>query len=58
VADGFIPGVEPIRHKVSVDEWRVRVDLAALYRLAALEGWDDLIFTHVSAACRGPSTIS
>ncbi len=54
MADGFIPGVEPIRHKVSDAEWRVRVDLAALYRLAALEGWDDLIFTHVSARVPGP----
>lgn len=53
MADGFIPGVEPLRHKVSDAEWRVRVDLAALYRLAALEGWDDLIFTHVSARVPG-----
>lgn len=36
------------------DEWRVRVDLAALYRLVALEGWDDLIFTHISCRVPGP----
>ena len=29
-------------------EARVR-DLAALYRLAALYGWDDMIYTHISA---------
>lgn len=31
-------------------EWQVRVDLAACYRLCALNGWDDLIYTHISAA--------
>lgn len=36
------------------DEWQVRCDLAALYRLAALHGWDDLIFTHISARVPGP----
>ena len=25
------------------------MDLAACYRLVALHGWDDLIFTHISA---------
>ena len=30
-------------------ERRIRVELAAIYRLAALHGWDDLIFTHISA---------
>jgi ribulose-5-phosphate 4-epimerase/fuculose-1-phosphate aldolase len=36
------------------EEWRVRVDLAAAYRLVALFGWDDLIFTHLSARVPGP----
>ena len=36
------------------EEWAVRCDLAALYRLAALHGWDDLIFTHISARVPGP----
>jgi ribulose-5-phosphate 4-epimerase/fuculose-1-phosphate aldolase len=36
-------------------EWRTRVDLAALYRLVALHGWDDLIFTHISARVPGPA---
>ena len=36
------------------DEGQVRVDLAAAYRLVALYGWDDLIFTHLSARVPGP----
>jgi ribulose-5-phosphate 4-epimerase/fuculose-1-phosphate aldolase len=35
-------------------EWQQRVDLAACYRLVALYGWDDLIFTHISARVPGP----
>ncbi len=35
------------------EEWAVRVDLAAAYRLVALHGWDDLIFTHLSARVPG-----
>ena len=38
---------------VSAEEWRTRVDLAAAYRLIALFGWDDLIFTHVTAKVPG-----
>lgn len=34
-------------------EWSVRLDLAACYRLCALNGWDDLIYTHISAAVPG-----
>jgi ribulose-5-phosphate 4-epimerase/fuculose-1-phosphate aldolase len=34
----------------SAAEWQVRVDLAACYRLCALNGWDDLVYTHISAA--------
>jgi ribulose-5-phosphate 4-epimerase/fuculose-1-phosphate aldolase len=41
---------------VSPEEWRVRVDLAACYRLVAHYGWDDLIFTHISARVPGPET--
>lgn len=36
------------------EEWAVRIDLAAAYRLIALYGWDDLIFTHLSARVPGP----
>ncbi len=35
-------------------EWEARVDLAAAYRLVALYGWDDLIFTHLSAGASLP----
>lgn len=35
-------------------EARIRVDLAACYRLIALRGWDDLIYTHISAHVPGP----
>lgn len=41
------------KDSVSADEWQLRVDLAAAYRLIALHGWDDLIFTHVSARIPG-----
>lgn len=42
-----------VRSRVSPEEWQVRVDLAALYRLVALFGWDDLIFTHITAKVPG-----
>ncbi len=38
-----------LKGRLSDEEWRVRCDLAATYRLAALYGWDDMIFTHISA---------
>jgi ribulose-5-phosphate 4-epimerase/fuculose-1-phosphate aldolase len=38
-------------------EWQLRVDLAACYRLVARFGWDDLIFTHVSARVPGPDSV-
>ena len=42
-----------VRSVVGENEWKVRVDLAAAYRLVALYGWDDLIFTHISARVPG-----
>jgi ribulose-5-phosphate 4-epimerase/fuculose-1-phosphate aldolase len=39
---------------VSTEELAVRRDLAAAYRLCALFGWDDLIYTHISARVPGP----
>ena len=45
-----VPSVE---QSVSAQEWQVRVDLAALYRLVASFGWDDLVFTHISARVPG-----
>ncbi len=38
-----------LKGKVSDAEWQTRVDLAACYRLVAMHGWDDLIYTHISA---------
>ena len=35
-------------------ERQLRIDLAACYRLVARYGWDDLIFTHISARVPGP----
>ena len=43
-----------MRDQVSKEEWDLRVDLAAAYRLVALYGWDDLVFTHISARVPGP----
>ena len=42
-------GIRSRREEVSTAEWLTRVDLAAAYRLVALFGWDDLVFTHISA---------
>ena len=42
-----------VRQQVSAAEWDVRVNLAAAYRLVALFGWDDLVFTHISARVPG-----
>jgi len=41
------------KHLVSPEEWQVRVDLAAAYRLVAAFKWDDLVFTHISARVPG-----
>ncbi|MES0872803.1 class II aldolase/adducin family protein [Sinimarinibacterium thermocellulolyticum] len=46
--------MDDVRSKVSAEEWQVRVDLAAAYRLVADYGWDDLVFTHISARVPGP----
>jgi ribulose-5-phosphate 4-epimerase/fuculose-1-phosphate aldolase len=43
-----------VRPGVSHEEWALRVDLAACYRLVALHGWSDLVFTHISAKLPGP----
>jgi ribulose-5-phosphate 4-epimerase/fuculose-1-phosphate aldolase len=45
-----IPSLE---HAVSPEEWAIRIDLAAAYRLVAHFGWDDLVFTHISARVPG-----
>jgi ribulose-5-phosphate 4-epimerase/fuculose-1-phosphate aldolase len=45
--------VPSLRDKVSEAEWAMRVDLAACYRVVAHYGWDDLVFTHISARVPG-----
>ena len=54
MADGSVAGLASLKGQVSEEEWKVRVDLAALYRLVALYGWDDMIYTHISARIPGP----
>ena len=46
--------IPSLKEVVSAEEWKLRVDLAAAYRLAALYGWSDLVFTHISARLPGP----
>jgi ribulose-5-phosphate 4-epimerase/fuculose-1-phosphate aldolase len=52
VAPGFnIPdpaSIDRLEGKVSDAEWQLRCQLAATYRLCALHGWSDLVFTHIS----------
>jgi hypothetical protein len=43
-----------VHAQVSDAEWEQRVNLAACYRMVAMYGWDDLIFTHISARVPGP----
>ncbi len=44
---------DSIQQQVSAQEWQLRIDLAACYRAIAMYGWDDLVFTHVSARVPG-----
>ena len=39
--------------RTTPSEREVRIDLAAAYRLAAQRGWDDTIYTHLSASVPG-----
>src|SRR5260221_14783463 len=54
MADGSVAGLRSLKGQVSEDEWKARVDLAALYRLVAVHGWDDMIYTHISGRVPGP----
>jgi len=51
-----IPQVN-LKNKVPAQEWQIRVDLAACYRLMVMHGWDDLIHTHISARIPGTEHI-
>jgi ribulose-5-phosphate 4-epimerase/fuculose-1-phosphate aldolase len=46
--------IPDLKGRVSAEEWQLRVDLAAAYRLVAAFKWDDLVFTHISARLPGP----
>jgi ribulose-5-phosphate 4-epimerase/fuculose-1-phosphate aldolase len=41
--------IASLKNTVTAEEWQLRCDLAACYRLVALYGWSDLVFTHISA---------
>ena len=41
------------RPAMTPEEWEARVDLAAVYRLVALHGWDDVIYNHCSMRVPG-----
>ena len=46
--------IPSLKTQVSAEEWQLRCDLAACYRLVAHYGWSDLVFTHISARLPGP----
>jgi len=46
--------IPSVKELVSAEEWQLRIDLAACYRLVAAYGWSDLVFTHISARVPGP----
>jgi ribulose-5-phosphate 4-epimerase/fuculose-1-phosphate aldolase len=46
--------IASLKQVVSAEEWQLRVELAACYRLVALYGWTDLVFTHISVRIPGP----
>ena len=48
--------IPSLKDVVDAEEWQLRCDLAACYRLVALYGWSDLVFTHISA--RLPVSVS
>jgi len=45
--------IPSLKGKVSDEEWAVRVDLAAAYRLVSRYGWEDLVFTHITVRVPG-----
>nr|WP_295782342.1 class II aldolase/adducin family protein [Rhodoferax sp.] len=46
--------IPSLKEVVSAEEWQLRVDLAAGYRLVAAYGMSDLVFTHISVRIPGP----
>lgn len=54
MADGSMMTAPSLKGRVSDEEWRLRVELAALYRLVAMQHWDSGIATHISIRAPGP----
>ena len=46
--------IPSLKEVVCAEEWQLRCDLAACYRLVALYGWSDLVFTHITAKLPEP----
>jgi ribulose-5-phosphate 4-epimerase/fuculose-1-phosphate aldolase len=42
-----------VEREIAPGEWQARCELAAVFRFAALEGWDDLVLAHMSARVPG-----
>ena len=53
MADAAEVIIAPKTLSCSTAEWQARVSCAALYRLVSIFGWDDLVFTHVTARVPG-----
>ena len=45
--------VKDRRNDMSAEEWKVRVDLAAMFRLTHMMGWDDTVWNHITARTPG-----
>src|SRR5438270_536110 len=57
LGSGAAPGgAAAVRSRVTAEEWKARVDLAALYRLVAHFRWTDTIYTHISMRVPGEET--
>jgi ribulose-5-phosphate 4-epimerase/fuculose-1-phosphate aldolase len=52
-----LPKVPSLMGTVSDAEWQARLDLAAVYRLVAHHGWDDLLSTHIAARVPGETAM-
>jgi ribulose-5-phosphate 4-epimerase/fuculose-1-phosphate aldolase len=46
--------IPSVKGEVSPEEWQLRCDIAAAYRLLAIHGWGDMVFAHISARSPGP----
>ena len=42
-----------MRKNINEAEWKVRVNLAAMFRLTHMMGWDDTVWNHITARTPG-----